>query len=52
MQEIFWSDEDQKFITLPDGDEATHKQIKDYYSKKKGPTIYKSAFSGEYEICL
>lgn len=31
---IFWSDEDQKFYTIPDGDEATPSQIKEYYEKK------------------
>lgn len=31
---IFWSDEDQKFYTIPDGDEATDKQIKEYYEQK------------------
>ena len=34
--EIFWGDEDQRFITIPDGDVATHKQIKDYYENKYG----------------
>lgn len=33
--EIIWSDENQEFITIPDGDIATHKEIKDYYEKKK-----------------
>ena len=28
---LFWSDEDQKFYTIPDGDIATHKQVKEYY---------------------
>lgn len=32
--DIFWSDESQKFITIPDGDDATQKQIKEYYEKK------------------
>lgn len=52
MNEIFWSDDDQKFHTIPDGDEATHQQIKDYYARKRGPTIYKSSTSNEWEICL
>lgn len=33
--EIVWSDENQEFITIPDGDIATHKEIKDYYENKK-----------------
>lgn len=28
---IYWSEEDQNFYTIPDGDKATPKQIKDYY---------------------
>lgn len=27
--EVFWSDEDQLFRTVPDGDIASHKQIKE-----------------------
>lgn len=27
--EVFWSDEDQLFRTIPDGDIASHKQIKE-----------------------
>ena len=29
--EIIWSEENQQYITLPDGDIATHKQIYDHY---------------------
>ena len=29
--DIFWSNDSQKFYTIPDGDEATPKQIKEYY---------------------
>lgn len=32
--EIYWSDEDQTYFTIPDGDIATHKQIHDYYNKE------------------
>ena len=33
--EIFWSDEDQKFYTIPDGDVATHKEIKEYFMQNR-----------------
>lgn len=29
--EIIWSEENQQYITIPDGDTATHKQIHDHY---------------------
>ena len=32
--EIVWVEEEQCFITIPDGDKATHKQIRDYYNAK------------------
>lgn len=32
--EIYWSDEDQIYFTIPDRDIATHKQIHDYYNKE------------------
>ena len=35
MSNVFWSIEDQKFYTIPDGDEATHQQIKEYYESKQ-----------------
>lgn len=51
---VYWSEENQEFYTTPDGDKATHKQIKEYYEHKmkggKGPFIYKSSLSGQYEI--
>lgn len=34
MMEIFYNEEDQQFYTIPDGDIATHKQIRDYYKTK------------------
>lgn len=34
MSNVFWSIEDQKFYTIPDGDEATHQQIKEYFESK------------------
>ncbi len=30
--EIVWIEEEQIYITIPDGDIATHKQIHDYYN--------------------
>lgn len=30
MEQIIWDEENQQFITVPDGDVATHKQIKDF----------------------
>ena len=32
--EIIWSEEDQAYFTVPDGDIATHKQINDYYNTR------------------
>ena len=32
--EIIWSEEDQAYFTVPDGDIATHKQIHEYYNTK------------------
>lgn len=32
--EIIWSEEDQAYFTVPDGDIATHKEIHDYYNAK------------------
>lgn len=32
--EIIWSEEDQTYFTVPDGDIATHKQIHEYYNTK------------------
>ena len=32
--EIFYNEEDQKFYTIPDGDVATHHQIKQYFENK------------------
>lgn len=32
--EIIWSEEDQTYFTVPDGDIATHKQIHEYYNAK------------------
>ena len=31
---IIWSEEDQAYFTVPDGDTATHKEIHDYYNAK------------------
>ena len=33
--EIIWSEEDQTYFTVPDGDIATHKQIHEYYNNIK-----------------
>ena len=33
--EIFYNEEDQKFYTIPDGDIATHQQIKEYYENER-----------------
>ena len=33
--EIFWSEESQEFITIPDGDTATPREIKNYYENNK-----------------
>ena len=33
--EIIWSEEDQTYFTIPDGDIATHKQIHEYYNNTK-----------------
>ena len=33
-KDLVWSQEDQKFITIPDGNEATHEQIKRYFESK------------------
>lgn len=33
--EIIWSEEDQTYFTVPDGDIATHKQIYEYYNNTK-----------------
>lgn len=32
--ELFWSEEDQQFYKIPDGDIATPKEIKEYYERK------------------
>ena len=32
---IFYNDKDQKFYTIPDGDIATHQQIKEYYENER-----------------
>ena len=32
--DIFWSNESQEFYTIPDGDVATPKQIKEYYENR------------------
>lgn len=32
--ELIWSEEDQVYFTIPDGDIATHKQIHEYYNTK------------------
>lgn len=32
--EIIWSEEDQTYFTVPDGNIATHKQIHEYYNTK------------------
>lgn len=32
--DIIWNEEDKQYITVPDGDIATHKQIHDFYNKK------------------
>lgn len=32
--EIIYNREDQKFFTIPDGDVATHEQIKEYFDNK------------------
>ena len=32
--EIIWSEEDQAYFTVPDGDIVTHKQINDYYNTR------------------
>ena len=33
--EIIWSEEDQTYFTVPDGNIATHKQIHEYYNNTK-----------------
>lgn len=35
MMQIIYSEEDQKFYTIPDGDIATHQQIKEYYENER-----------------
>ena len=51
---VYWSEESQEFYTTPDGDKATHKQIKEYYENKsretKGPMLYKGSLSRNWEI--
>lgn len=46
--EIFWSNDDQAFHTIPDGDKATHQEIKKYYENKlrNMPINYKSSVKG------
>ena len=34
MIDLIWSNDDQKFITIPDGDITTPQQIKEYYENK------------------
>ena len=34
MTDIVWSNDDQKFIIIPDGDTATPQQVKEYYENK------------------
>lgn len=34
MIQIIYNEEDQKFYTIPDGDIATHQQIKKYFENK------------------
>ena len=34
MVQIIYNIEDQKFYTIPDGDVATHQQIKEYFENK------------------
>lgn len=31
---VYWNEEEQEFYTTPDGDKATHKEIKDYFEKE------------------
>lgn len=38
--EVIWSEEEQKFITIPDGDIATHRQIYDYYLAHRSVVLY------------
>ena len=33
--ELIWSEEDQAYFTVPDGNIATHKQIHEYYNNTK-----------------
>lgn len=33
--EIFLNNEDKQFYIIPDGDIATHQQIKEYYENKR-----------------
>jgi len=35
MSNVVWFEESQKFITIPDGDDATCKQIKEHYEKER-----------------
>jgi len=35
MMQIIYSEEDQKFYTIPDGDVATYQQIKEYYENER-----------------
>ena len=50
--EIIWSDDEQKFITMPDGDTATHFEIKEYYESKTKKIVanisvnYKTSIKG------
>ena len=34
MINIFWSNDDQAYITIPDGSIATHQQIKEYFENR------------------
>ena len=34
MNDIFYDEYEQKYLTIPDGDIASHKQIHEYYEHK------------------
>lgn len=37
--DIVWDEETQQFITVPDGDVATHKEIKEYIDEVYGTKV-------------
>lgn len=41
MSNIVYNENSQKFLVLPDGDTATHKQIRDEYESRFRDMIYK-----------